>query len=183
MTWLRRLATLLRADAHGALDALQDRQLLLRQHLREAEQALATKQARRDALDAEARDLERTADRISPRLLTLDRDVTLALERGREDLARFAVQKLLPLRRQVDGIEARQRDLGQEQAELAEILEDQGTQLDALRVRVRAALEEAHDTAGDFADGPGWVRDEDVELELLRRRAAAPAPSVDGAAP
>ncbi|MEM8997273.1 MAG: PspA/IM30 family protein [Acidobacteriota bacterium] len=172
MTWLRRLTALVRADAHGALDALEDRPLLLRQHLRDAEEALASKRTRRDALDAEARDLERTTSRLRPRIDALDADVNLALAEGRDDLARFSAQKLLPLRRQLDGIAARRRDLDQERLELDEILGRQEGQLGDLRLRVRDVLENlaGADPAGE---GPS-VREQDVELELLRRRTAGP---------
>lgn len=175
MALLRRFTTLIRADAHGALDALEDRPTLLRQCLRDAEEALAAKKARHEALELEGRELERTARRLGPQIEELDRAVELALEKQRDDLARFAVAKLLPLRRQLDGIAARRRDLAQQREELAELIDQQCAQLDQLRVRVRAAIEHA-EAAPCGADpwSPGHtVRDEEIELELLRRQGAA----------
>ncbi|MEM1178530.1 MAG: PspA/IM30 family protein [Acidobacteriota bacterium] len=172
MSWFKRLTQLVRADAHGALDVLEDRPLLLRQHLRDAEEALAQKRARRKALDAESRDLERALERLEPRLEALDGDVSLAMAEGRDDLARFAAQKLLPLRRQLGGIEARRRDLDQECLELDGLLERQGAQLDDLRLRVRDAVDRWNDDDGASFFAEPWIREEDVELELLRRRVA-----------
>lgn len=51
MSLFDRLSTLLRADVHGMVDALEDPSLILRQALREAEGELVRKRAR-DALGA-----------------------------------------------------------------------------------------------------------------------------------
>ena len=48
-----RWTRMLRADAHGVLDRLEERSLLLKQHLREAEVEVACKRARIETLDAE----------------------------------------------------------------------------------------------------------------------------------
>ena len=178
MAFLRRFTTLLRADAHGALDALEDKPTLLRQYLRDAEEALAAKKARLQGLEAEARDLERGAERLAPRLEALGHDVDLALKQERSDLARFAVAKLLPMRRQAEGIAARRRDLEQEKAELVELIEHQQSQLGDLRLRVRAAIEEAENAAGSgecFTPG-SVISEQDIELELLRRQSATSTP-------
>ena len=42
MTFFQRFITLARADAHGMLDSLEDRSLILKQCLREAELAIRT---------------------------------------------------------------------------------------------------------------------------------------------
>ena len=52
MSWLTRTATLLRADAHGVVDALEDKALMLRQHVREAAAELGRKRCHVEALDA-----------------------------------------------------------------------------------------------------------------------------------
>ena len=177
MAFLRRFTTLLRADAHGALDALEDKPTLLRQYLRDAEEALAAKKARLQGLEAEARDLERGAERLAPRLEALGHDVDLALKQERSDLARFAVAKLLPLRRQAEGIAARRRDLEQEKTELVELIEHQQSQLGDLRLRVRAAIEEAENAVGHSdCYAPSVISEQDIELELLRRQSVS-APS------
>ena len=56
---LNRLRILIRADAHGVLESLEDRSLLLKQCVREAEVELAERRARRDALDQQTTELER----------------------------------------------------------------------------------------------------------------------------
>ncbi len=186
MALFERLAVLLRADAHGMVDALEDDRLLLRQHLRDAEAALAGKKARLEALHAEARDSGRAAERLNQRRADLERDVELALDEQRDDLARFAIQQLLPIRDQLNALAERDRNLNQEIAELTTLVSEQGNQLEDLRLRVRAVADQGSEEdvdpwrlgADDFYTSGRRITDEDVELELLRRRSGRAAESL-----
>ncbi len=176
MKLLDRMMTLLRADAHGVMDQLEERGLLLKQHLRDAEQALGRERAELSTLsEALRRDREelalmrRDAD-------ALDEDVGLALARGEEELARFAIRKLLPLRealaRLADRIERREA----ERERLTRRTTEQGAAFEALEQRVAAQLARMRAERAEGAEGirgtGAPVREEEVELELLRRRGA-----------
>ena len=172
MALFRRLSTLARADAHGVVDALEDRRLLVRQHVREAAEALEAKRARLDALDAEDRDLERSAARITTAVEGLESDIELGLAEGRDDLARFSIERLLPLRRRLERTAERRRQIEEDRAELYQQVESQAAELHELRARAKAFLERPD---GEDPLGPApVVSAEEVELELLRRRAAGP---------
>lgn len=174
MAWMDRFRTLLAADAHGVIDALEDRALLLRQHLREARQAVATDQARLEALDAEARDLEQRRERLDGELAALERDVDLALGEERDDLARFAVRKLLPRRAGRQQIVRRRAVLEEERDTLAGRLAERQTALEELERRVKARLAQLEGGSDAFDTSELVVTDDDVELELLRRRRGGP---------
>src|SRR5688572_8150876 len=100
MNVLHRLFRLARADAHGVLDALEDRALVIRQCLREVELELERKRARRAELGSCLSASEREHERLLARETELDRDIALAIERGESELARFSVRRLLAARRQ-----------------------------------------------------------------------------------
>lgn len=168
-----RITTLLRADAHGMVEALEERSLLLKQSLREAELALLEKRARRDALGAEEVRGKSRAERCRVEIGALDEDVALALAGGRDDLARFAIRKLLPLRRERAALEREGTSLAASRAALAEEIAAQEAEFEELRARVRARL--AAPNACDEPFAPPPVDDAEVEIELLRRRGAAPA--------
>lgn len=172
MNFLDRLGLLVRADAHGVLEQLEERSLLAKQHLREAELELDRKRAQVDALEDESRRLADEAQRVEADVAALDADVELALAGGRDELARFAVRKLLPLRRSAESARNRIADLDEQRARLGATLAEQEQQLEALRAQVRARLAAAHgEGEGGFAR-PAPAADEEIELELLRRRAA-----------
>jgi len=178
MRILQRFIHLARADAHGVLDSLEDRGLLLRQCLREAELEVARKRARRDELEASLEILSRQREQLVQQSEQLDEDVKLALARGEEELARFAVRRLLGLRKHLDRIDEKLRAHRDERDKLAAKLEEQTRELDELRDRVRQALADeraAERDACDPAPCEGAIRDEEIELELLRRRAGGAA--------
>ena len=107
----------------------------------------------------------------------LDEDIGLALGNDKDDLARFAIRRLLPRRAEVKALAVQIAKHAEEAEALAARAELQQTQLEALRVRVRAELaRERHDTAPAAWDAEPVVADEDVELELMRRRTAGGQP-------
>ena len=174
MRFLDRLALALKADAHGVMDQLEERSLLVKQHLREAELELTRKRARAEALEEEERRLGEEVRRLDARVAALDEDVQLALAGDKDDLARFALRRLLPLRQAAQEKRLRIVELRDGRARLLERLEAQEAELDALRTRARARLAaaEAREAEPAPAEGLGGVADEQVELELLRRRRA-----------
>ena len=89
MGFVQRLTTLITADAHGVVDAVEDRGLLLRQYVRDAEGELIRKRARFEAITAEEKDLAAEELRLTARADELARDVEMALGSGNEDLAKF----------------------------------------------------------------------------------------------
>lgn len=168
MSLFQRFKTTLRADAHGVVDALEDESLVLKQHLRDAESALMKQRATVGQLEAEAKRLEAERKRADEACERFERDAELALEAGRDDLARYALKQLLPRRRLVERIEARLREITEEKKELVATLEQRELAFDELRARVQAYL--ADREAGRYEAGIEPVTDEQIELELLRRR-------------
>lgn len=168
-----RIAMLLRADAHGVVGALEERSLLLEQSLREAELELLDKRARLEALARDEERASRRAERCRAQITALDEDVALALAGEREELARFAIRRLLPLRREVASLEHEGVALAASRTALAERLAEQEAEFEDLRARVRARLAQpAADRCDEFFPSAP-VDEAEVELELLRRRGAA----------
>ena len=94
-----RIATMLKADAHGVVESLEERSLLLKQCVREAEIELNRKRARLEVVRDEAKRLREALARTEEETRSLDEDVTLALAGGKEELARFAARRLLARQR------------------------------------------------------------------------------------
>ena len=173
MKFLDRLSLLIRADAHGVLEQLEERSLLAKQHLREAELELTRKRARVEALEEESRRLADEAERLDREIATLDEDVELALAGGKDELARFSVRRLLPKRRAVAELRERVAEIDEQRSQILARLESQEVELEELRRRVRARLAaERADETGRLREAELPAADEEVELELLRRRAA-----------
>lgn len=172
MSLWSRMRHVVTADAHGMVDALEDKALLLRQTVREARAALAAKRARLEAHDTELRQQGEAIERLAERIAALDADVELALSADEGELARFSVRRLLPLKREQAGRAARMESLSRERATLAEQVTAQEAALSDLEARVRLRLAELDRGEPSGAPVGGGVTDEEVELELLRRRRA-----------
>src|SRR5262245_42230834 len=166
-----RVATLLKADAHGVIESLEERSLLLKQYVREAEIELNQKRARLEAVRDEEKRLREALAQREDEVRALDEDIALALAGGKEELARFAIRRLLPRRNEVKVLHAQIEERAEEGRTLAGRREVKEAQLESLRTRVRAELARGTDPTAAV----GWlsdpvVADEEVELELMRRR-------------
>jgi phage shock protein A len=173
-----RIATLIKADAHGVVESLEERSLLLKQYVREAEIDLQRKRARVESIRADEQRLDEALLRYEEEIRSLDEDVELALGGGKDELARFAIRRLLPRRAQAKALRDELQQRRAEAETLTARLATQEEQLETLRTRVRAAL--AHDAEGNVTcawPSEPCVADEDVEIELMRRRQARKEPS------
>ena len=78
---------------------------------------------------------------------------------------------MIPERQELTSLEAQIAEVGETRAKLAERLEEQECQYESLRQRARVHLAEASRNDDDLQGlAPPAVADEEVELELLRRR-------------
>jgi len=172
MKLLDRITMLIRADAHGVVESIEDRNLLLKQYVREAEIEVDHKRARLAALAAGQEQLSSQQTRVQKQIEQLDADVELALDQGKDDLARFTIKKLLPARQQATHLQERLAQIQVEQDKLSERLTGQEAELEGMKTKVRAYLAQPAPIVEEFA-GQYGIADEDVEMELLRRRQAA----------
>jgi phage shock protein A len=156
------------------VDAIEDRALLLKQHLREAETELERKRARRDTLGPEDRELREEAVRADKEMARLEDDISIAMKGEKEDLARFAIKKLLSLRQRAEQVKRRIQDVTDEHKELVETIEKQEHELEELRIRVKgylAKVRSQREAEPLFVEPV--IEEQDVELELLRRKQSA----------
>ena len=165
-----RIVMLLKADAHGVVESLEERSLLLKQCVREAEIELGRKRARLEVVREEAKRLGEALACIEADVHALDEDVALALTNHKDDLARFAARRLLARQREAQTLRAQIHERATEEHTLAEHLDQQQAQFESLRSRVRGELAQRAET-GDPTRWPcePAVADEEVEIELLRR--------------
>ncbi len=163
-----RIATLLKADAHGVIESLEERSLLLKQYVREAEIELNQKRARLETVRDEEKRLREMLAQHEDEIRSLDEDIALALAGHKDDLARFAIRRLIPRRNEAKALRMEIEQRSAEAQALAERLAAQEAQFEALCNRVRT--EPAHTSVGLPWPCEAVVADEEVEIELLRRR-------------
>lgn len=172
MRFLERLSHLVRADAHGVLSRLEERELLVAQALRDAELALRDKEQRLAARALVEKQLRVRGARVASALEQRDRDIALALSRDESDLARFATREFLAFRREHERIEHELAAVVEERSTLEEEIAADRASLEEMRARADAcAVRDARATEAR----PDTVAEADIELELMRRRGASEA--------
>lgn len=169
MSLFKRIKTNVQADAHGVIDALEDRALLLKQYLREAEADLAKKRGRLLLLEQDLRALERDEKATASELGAFELDAETALAAGNDDLSRYALKATLVRKARQRRQAERREELTRQRAELEKVVAEQSERYEQLKERVDAELAAA---SGENPYGASeTVSDEQVELELMRRKA------------
>lgn len=177
MAIMTRLLRLWKADMHGVMDQLEDKALLLKQCLREMENSLRQKQARLEQL---RRNLEQLANHQVQRVQEqerLDADIALALRKEKDEIARLLIRKRMLLAATGANLEGQRRHLEEESQRLAQTVAEQQGQYEQLKIKAAAHCRQAEQRAMDEpislwseSAGPPPVTEEEVELELMRRK-------------
>lgn len=170
MSLFSRIKTNVKADAHGVVDALEDRALLLRQYVRDAEAELLRKRGQLQLVETELRSLEREAKSTEAELQRFEADAEVALGADNDELSRFALKGVLVRRARQRRHAARREELERDERELTRLLAEQRERYEALKERVDAELQAAGSGCETSFEAVG---DEQVELELLRRKKQA----------
>ncbi len=179
MAIMTRFIRLCKADVHGVMDELEDKGLLLKQHLREMEEALERKEARLKAMTGYREQAQRQLDRHEREIQKMEQDVTLALQKDKEDIARFLIKKLKPLRSHCDELRQHMDGLDKEMAQLQGCVEEQRRLYEQIQLRAASFLQKEERQQWDEALSivlpmrpSKEPSEEEVELELLARKEA-----------
>lgn len=176
---LSRVIRLCKADLHGVMDQLEDKDLLLKQHLREMQAVMAGRQVRIDELEEALRNGQRDRAMHAKQLQALEDDLDLAVARGKDDIARMLIRKLFPMRQRVACMTRRLEEMTGRLDEERDRLGVQRLTYDDTRQRVAAVRERARN-AGVMSDlGPIGMRslqlapsEEEIEWELMQWKEA-----------
>ena len=174
---MTRLTRLWKADLHGVMDQMEDRELLMRQYLREMEHSLQQKEARLHLMSRTQRQIEADVADRQQEIDKLERDLALALRKDKDEIARLLIRKQRLQQKQLDHLGKQLDNLRQEQRCLAQVLEEQRLRYETLKVKAASACRSAVQ-GSSWNDGVGIpeqggtfvVDDEEIELELIRRK-------------
>jgi phage shock protein A len=180
MALITRVARLLRADLHAVLDRLEEPETLLRQALREMEEAQGRDEHRLKVLDQA---LAQAASRAAHQRETWDAaEIQLAacLQAEQDDLARAVIRRRLEAEQHLKALTRRRAELEAAQAELAERVREDRSRLEVMRQKVEVLAETdpvAHPSRSweDLSLGShGGVGAAEVELALLTAKQGRP---------
>ena len=178
MTIMTRFIRLFKADVHGVMDQLEDKELLLKQYLREMETSLDQKEAHLNTLSTRIDRLDAHTRRQTDEINKIDQDVNLALSREKNDIARILIRRRLNIEAAVGDIKDQISAASKEKARLEETVREQQVQYETLKARAetwhqRSENEPFASAARSFPKDVSsiYIRDEQIELELIRCKA------------
>jgi phage shock protein A len=176
---MTRLLRIWKADVHGVMDQLEDKELLLKQHLREMQTSLTHKERRVDTLTQGLGSLAGQIMRHAREMDKLERDLIPALEKEKDDIARLLIRRRRALETASSHLKERLETMTQEKTKLSETVAHQRLQYETLSAKAGSFSRQAgnHPFEGDAHFWSGTIyeatpSDEEIELELLQRKDA-----------
>ncbi len=174
---MTRMFRLCKADAHGVMDQLEDKGLLLKQYLREMQASLGNREQQVSELTRRISRLAGQIVRYVEEMDKLERDLTLALGKGKDDIARMLIRRRRALATASSSLKDQVETLTQEKTQLSETLAHQRLQYETLSAKAGSYCRHSTDRLFEMAyrHGAGMVAsedpsDEEIELELLERK-------------
>jgi phage shock protein A len=176
---LTRMLRLFKADMHGVMDELEDQGLLLKQHLREMEDYLTQREAALQNLQSAQQKTQTELARVTEKCTMLERDLTVALNKSRDDIARPLIRQLQSLRRFEARLKLHLDTTAEDIAHAREELDRRRGQYAQIQLEAHAYLQSAPQP-----DAEGWTAftgrvwesmeptQEEIEIELLQRKEA-----------
>jgi len=176
---MKRMFRIWKADLHGIIDQLEDKELLLKQHLRDMENNLQQKQARCDHLLDSRHQIERDILHCRERIDKVEKDVDAAVGKEKDDIARILIRKRKGLQANCDQLQQQAGSLAETHKKLCDVLSRQQLQYEQLKIQADAFFRESKTCQfhKNTMDLEGLVEgyaptEEEVELELVKRKEA-----------
>jgi len=176
---LTRIMRLCKADLHGVMDQLEDKELLLKQYLREMETSLQEKENQLNQISKREESIRRDLELRGEEIDGLEKDLVLSLRKDKDDIAKLIIRKQRGQKAMCNQLRQHLRSLEEDQQRMGRLLGEQRLQYDGLKVKAAAfysreqqhTFDAAHAILGNT--GPCPLTDEkEIELELLRRKEA-----------
>jgi len=178
MSIMSRFVKLCRADIHGIMDQMEDKGLLLKQYIRDMEESVRESRCQLEDLQNSSEGAESEYEKRTNELEKLDREVTEALKKERDDIARMLIKRSKRVQNHQSEISHHISSLEAEVEKLQEAIIFQEHQLEKVKIQAtsyfhRQSLRKENQSGGGFhSPMSSDPSNEEVELELLRRKEA-----------
>jgi len=176
---LKRIARICKADIHAMMDQLEDKELLLKQYLRDMAVALEQKEVRQKKLNQSRHQAAQRLAHVNQDIEKIEQDLEVALFRDRDDIARLLIRRLRPLTGLRSDMQHFVGALDSEIAHFQESIDRQRHQYERLQQRVTVFFDQNEQSEWDMAPAGSVsasvsrkLSDEEARLELIRRKAA-----------
>ncbi len=174
---ITRFTRLCKADIHGVMDQIENKELILRQCLREMEESLGKKQEKLIRLKVSLDQIQNETLQLNREIEKNEQDLVIAIEKEKDDIARLLIKKRMKSDQHM-GASTRHAEAIEKQIKmLAENIEAQKHQYAEMKLRSEAWLQSAEhrkweENTSLIIPQNDWnpISNEEVELELIKRK-------------
>ncbi len=176
---MTRFTRIFKADIHGVMDQIENKQLILKQCLREMETSLTKKQSTLNQLKTALEQIQNEARQINREKEKSEQDLKTAILKEKEDIARLLIRKRMKADHHLESSFHQAESIEKKIHMLTENIEAQKHQYAEMQLRSESWIQKADhqqwevSASGTIAQN-AWqsISDEEVELELLKQKDA-----------
>lgn len=169
MALINRMSRLFTADVHAVIDRMEEPDVLLKQAIREMEEAHAQAEQRLRALEHERGVLADRAQKVAAVLQELGEQLDVCFAEGNDELARKVLKRRLETERLASYVAERETSVAADIARVSTAVDEQREQLDVMRQK--AELLAVRPSPGDDVPRADFtVGEAEVEVAFLRER-------------
>ncbi len=181
MTLILRMARLLKADAHGVLDWLEEPEAVLKQAVRDMEAEIEHGERVLKERVRKADRLHALIEQLEQKIAELDGQIDICFAEGNETLARTFIRKKLEVDKRLQTARRTATDIAAEKDTREQTLREQKEQLNAIVEKMQLLVDETHTASARASfcrveNSPFTVSEKEVDVALLhekRQRASA----------
>ncbi len=172
MALITRLSRLFQADLHAVLDRIEEPDALLRQAVREMEEALDLDQQQAGLLKHEQGQLVARQTELERSLARIGEELDICFDSGKDDLAQKLIKRKLEAQRFDSFLSRKSKVLEERLGGLTTRIEENRSRLESMRQKAELmAGAESSEQAEEYWTPPDLpIRQEDVEVAFLREQ-------------
>lgn len=176
---MTRVVNIFKADIHGVMDQLEDQGLLLKQYLRDMEDALGANEAKLHHKIAARNQAQQQSDKFLQQTQLIEQDLKVVIKKEQDDIARMLIRKIKPLENLRGEIARRISALDEEITVIKDRIAQQQLAYEQIKHRSldycqrnRTRMRQEDVSGGLPGSYPEAMSHEEIELELLKRKEA-----------
>jgi len=174
MALINRFTRLFRADLHAVLDRIEEPTMLLKQAVREMEDALADDAKNLKLTQFEKEQTHALEAELDSLLKQLQLEINLCLDSDNEKLARSVIKRKLELQQRTKCIKQKSDTFEHTISELTERVKTNRGRLIAMQQKLEILQEEQSHQSNNSSlyDAEVTISEDDIEVALLREKQA-----------
>ena len=176
---INRIIRVCKADLHGLMDQIEDKGLLLKQYLRDMEEAIVQKEERLKLLILLRDKTQHDYERYDEERKRVDQDLNMAIKKEKDEIAKMLIKRLRSIAQHLDALGRHIEESNKEIDTVQNAVADERIQLEQLQLKARTYFQRDEKKEWDrvvpdsiYNNDFNELSKAEIELELIKRKEA-----------